>query len=154
MKRSLTRATFSKLTNELKEREETTRREIAGQIRTAKEFGDLSENAAYKDARDAEGKNESRILYLKNILKNAVQLPQNQKRGDRASIGATVKLKRLSDEESVTYRIVDSEEADPINGLISDSAPIGRALLGQKVGAKVEVATPRGKLAFKILSID
>lgn len=153
MARKFTQQTYDKLTHELSDRENVKRREIASRLREAKEFGDLSENAAYKDAREAEQRNETRIVYLKSILKDA-QVIQNTNQITKARLGTTVKVKRLNDNQIVSYTLVDAEEASPGEGLISGTSPVGRALHGKVVGDEAEVETPRGRIKFQIIEIS
>ena len=153
MSRSFTSQTHDKLVKELAERENVTRREIAAQIRAAKEFGDLSENAAYKDAREAEQYNESRIFYLKNILKGAAVIKEPAGGSFRVIMGVTVKIRRVDTGAEVNYTIVDAAEANAAEGLISSTSPVGRSILGKSAGVEVEVETPKGKVNFQIIEI-
>lgn len=152
MTHQLTKSTYDKLVAELADRETKIRREIAEQIREAREFGDLSENAAYKEARDAEIFNETRLEHIKNVLKDAVVVAESAASSrDRVQIGAHVELSREG--RTLKYQIVDTEEANPAQGKISSAAPLGKSLLGKKVGDEVRVEAPRGVMTYKIISV-
>ena len=127
------------------------RSEIADKIKTAREFGDLAENAEYSSAKLEQEQNESRIGEIDHILKN-VELIKGPKRSDKVQLGATVELK--GDKGTKTFTIVGTVEADPSEGKISDESPIGQALLGKKVGEDVEIKTPAATTTFKIVSIS
>ena len=153
MVHKLTKSAFEKLKNELNDRLSKERKKIAEQIREAREFGDLSENAAYKEAQEAELFNESRIDYLENVLKSA-EIIDTRSAGPRSkvSIGATVE--RLRDNKSVTFHIVDTEEADPTKGKLSSASPLGKAIIGHKAGDTVTVKAPRGDSEHIIVKIS
>lgn len=141
---------LEKLTRELEERQSTTRADIAHRIAEAKQLGDLSENAEYAEAREAQGMNEMRIEELKEILKNAVILDTHQK-SKVVMIGSTVTLNCKG--QTRQYTIVGPAESDPINGFISDETPLGAALMGHKKGDEIEVQIPSGKTTCKIVEI-
>ncbi len=124
---------------------------IADRIKTAREFGDLSENAEYSAARQEQERNESRIAELDNILKNA-EVIKKPKKGDSVSVGSCVKLK--SDKgKAKEYQVVGTVEADPLEGKISDESPIGSSLLGKSVGQKIDISTPNETVTYKIIEI-
>jgi transcription elongation factor GreA len=127
------------------------RREVAEAIRSAKEEGDLSENSAYDEAKLNQGFVEGRVQTIEAQLRNAVIIEKNG-RSDKVDLGSrvTVEEEGLGEE---TYRIVGSAEADPLDGKISNESPIGKALLGAKVGDVVKAATPGGQIAFKVIAI-
>ena len=133
----------------------TTRRlEIAEQLKIARAFGDLSENAEYDAAKNEQAKNEYDIIQLENELKNAKVIDETSIDYNTVGIGATVKLNDMVDKaKKHTFQIVGSAEADPLNGRISNESPIGKAVLGHKVGDVVEVVTPGGMLKLKVASI-
>ena len=132
----------------------TARTEIAEQIKTARAFGDLSENAEYDAAKNEQAKNEYDILQLENELKNAKVIDESSIDVTTVGVGATVKLSDMLDKtKKHTFQIVGSAEADPLNGRISNESPIGKAVLGHKVGDVVEVVTPGGMLKLKVTSI-
>ena len=126
------------------------RREIAERIKEAKSLGDLSENAEYQEAKEAQAANEGRIAELEDLIRRAVVI---KKRGglERVWIGSTVDVK--SGMKSRTFTIVGSEESDPDKGFISNESPLGQAFLGKKVNDEVEVETPAGKIKYNILAI-
>ena len=128
----------------------TKRGEIADAIKTARELGDLSENAEYQSARSEQDRNESRIGEIENILLNA-ELIKKPKGDSKVQLGSTVKLKGGG--KSKEFQIVGTVEADPLNGKISDESPIGQALLGKKEGESVEIKTPNDTTTYKIVDI-
>lgn len=142
---------LEKLKNEMNELKTTTRRSIADRIESAKSLGDLSENAEYQEAKDAQSQNEARIAELEDILRDAV-LISSKYRTDVVDIGATVEVEG-AESGRINYTIVGSEEADPANGKISNESPLGSAFLGKKIGDKVEVRIPSGVKVFMIRGI-
>lgn len=126
------------------------RTEIADRIKTAREFGDLAENAEYQTARQDQDKNEIRVSELKNILQN-VEIIKKPRGAAKVQLGSLVKLKNS---KTMQFQVVGTVEADPLNGKISDESPIGRALLGQKVGDIVEIKTPAETAKYKIVEIS
>jgi len=124
---------------------------IAERIKTAREFGDLSENAEYSSARQEQERAETRISEIENILQN-VEVIKKPKGDSKVQIGSSVKMK--SEKGSVkAFQVVGTVEADPMNGKISDESPIGMALLGKKVGELVEIVTPAETTHYKITDI-
>lgn len=129
------------------------RPEVAGQIADAKADGDVSENAGYDEAKNAQAFLEGEILTLRNILSNAVIINQNGHK-DTVDVGCTVTIRDAEYGDEETYIIVGSTEVDPGNGRISFKSPIGRALMGHRKGEQVEVQTPGGGAQFEIVSIS
>jgi len=127
------------------------RADIADKIKTAREFGDLAENAEYQTARQDQEKNESRIAELEHILQS-VEVIAKPKVGDRVQLGSTVTL--TSGKTTKTFHIVGTVEADPIEGKISDESPIGQAVIGKKVGEEVVIKTPAEAISYKISKIS
>jgi transcription elongation factor GreA len=124
---------------------------IAERIKTAREFGDLAENAEYSSARQEQERAETRISEIENILQN-VEVIKKPKGDSKVQIGSSVKMK--SEKGSVkAFQVVGTVEADPMNGKISDESPIGMALLGKKVGELVEIVTPAETTHYKITDI-
>ena len=119
----------------------------------ARSFGDLSENAEYDEARNEQAKNEARIKDLEELLENAVIMDENAIDTGVVSLGSTVKLRFADSDDEVVYSLVGSNEADPLEGKISDQSPIGRALMGKKAGDSVTVTAPAGELHFKVLEV-
>jgi transcription elongation factor GreA len=128
------------------------RGEIADRIKTAREFGDLAENMEYSAARQDQERNESRIAEIEHILAN-VQVIVAPKNDNKVVLGSTIKLEGVNG-SSKQFQVVGTVEADPLNGKISDESPIGRALLGKKVGEDVEIQTPAEKTTYKIAEIS
>lgn len=129
-----------------------TRGEVAERLKEARSFGDLSENAEYDEAKLEQGQMEDRIIELENTIKNAEIIEEDTDSGC-VSLGSTVKLYDKEFEEELEYKIVGSEEADPIKGLISNVSPLGKALLGSQEGQIVVADTPSGKMEFEVLEI-
>jgi transcription elongation factor GreA len=130
------------------------RLEIAEQLKIARAFGDLSENAEYDAAKNEQAKNEYDIVQLENELKNAKVIDESSIDGTTVGVGATVKLADMIDKtRKFTFQIVGSAETDPSNGRISNESPIGKAVLGHKAGDVVEVTTPGGMLKLKVTAI-
>lgn len=123
---------------------------IAERIKTAREFGDLSENAEYTSARQEQERVEGRIAEIENILQN-VEIISKPKGNGSVKLGSLVKLKNGDTKE---FQVVGTVEADPLNGKISDESPIGQALMGKKVGDSVEIKTPAETQVYKIISIS
>lgn len=124
---------------------------IAERIKTAREFGDLNENAEYSSARQEQERVEARIAEIEHILLN-VKLIAKPKGDNKVQLGSTVKLK--STITTKQFQVVGTVEADPLNGKISDESPIGQALMGKKVGDAVEIKTPAETAEYKITDIS
>lgn len=151
MEKYLTSEGLGKLKKELKYLKEAKRREIAERLEKSIAFGDLTENAEYHETKEAQAFLEGRILELEDLINNAVIVP-SEKQKDLAQIGSTILVKTGSDKEK--FKIVGAEEANPLEGKISTESPLGQAILNQSKGAIVEVATPEGKIQYKILKIE
>lgn len=141
---------LTKLNEELKDLKTVKRRELANRIEAAKSLGDLSENAEYHEAKDALGFVEGRILEIEDLLKNAIVVEQ-EVNASNVRVGSTVTV--LVNGKEKTFTIVGSNEADPLTGKISNESPIGRSLLGSKVGDDVEVETPAGTTVYEVKHI-
>jgi transcription elongation factor GreA len=128
------------------------RSEIAQKIADARDYGDLSENAEYAAARDEQGQVESRIAEIEEILQNASLIKDKHKSPEKVVLGVKVDLQSHANKK-VTYTIVGSVEADPLEGRISDESPIGRALMGKKVGESVSIKTPSGEAGYTVTAI-
>ena len=133
---------------------ETRRKEVAQMIAEAKAEGDISENAGYDEAKTAQGFLEGRIRELENLLKNAQLIEDGGRPKNEVSLGRTVIVRENGTDFEETYTIVGSVEADPTRGRISNSSPIGKALLGKRAGQKATVQTPGGEIVFDILKIE
>ena len=153
---SLTLEGKAKLEAELAELKSTKCEEIAEKIKVARSYGDLSENSEYDEAKNEQAIVESRIAKLEATLKNAVIVEDEdtaESDDDKIWLGNTVTVLDVEMEEELTYDIVSSIEADPMNGKISDDSPLGKAILGGKVGDIIEVEAPIGTLQYKILNV-
>jgi transcription elongation factor GreA len=148
----LTAEGIKKLQEELDTLTNIRRPEIARQIAEAKADGDVSENAGYEEAKNVQAFNEGRILTLKNILSNAVVIRENGSK-ETVDVGCKVTIRDVAFGDRETYTIVGSTEVDPMNGRISLKSPIGRALMGHRIGDTVDVQTPNGAVEFEIVSI-
>lgn len=139
-----------KLREELDDLVGVQRKKIAAALKEAKEFGDLSENASWDDAKERQAFIEGRIAEIENILKNAVAIKKGS--SETVAVGSTVHVEL--EEGLQNFQIVGSTEADPEQGKISNESPIGRALLGKKPGDEVEVEVPAGVIVYKIQKIS
>jgi transcription elongation factor GreA len=148
----LTAEGLQKLQEELDYLVNTRRPEVAHQIAEAKADGDISENAGYDEAKNAQAFVEGRVLTVKNLLSNAVVIHENGSK-ETVDLGSTVTIQDGEYGDQETYTIVGSTEVDPGNGRISLKSPIGRALMGHKKGDVVQVQTPAGQAGFKVLKI-
>lgn len=129
-------------------------KEVAELIKEARGFGDLSENSEYDEAKNEQGKLYSRIAELDEILSNYTIIEEQESARDIVHVGNTVVVKDLEFDEQLSYQIVGSQEADPMNGRISEDSPFGRALLGQKAGKEVVVEAPAGNIRYQIVEIQ
>jgi len=129
------------------------RKEITDKIKNALQYGDLSENSEYDEAKNEQAFLEGRILQLENILKNAIIIDENEIDLENVNVGAIVKVKDQEFNEIQELTIVGSTEADPINYKISNESPIGKGLIGKKIGDVVEIPIPDGIIKYKILEI-
>ena len=142
-----------KLEEELEYLKTVKRKEITEKIKVALGYGDLSENSEYDEAKNDQAFTEGRILQLENMLKNAVVVDESELPNDVVSVGTIVKVKDYDFDEEVEYTIVGSTEVNLAENKISNESPIGKALLGAKKGATVEVQAPAGVIKYKIVSI-
>ncbi len=149
----LTPEGYEKLKQEIEYLSTEKRREIAERIRIAREFGDITENAEYDDAKNDQARLEQRIALLEERLRSARVIAAGEVTTDVVSVGVRVKLKDLDANKTVEYHIVGSAEANPTEHKVSNESPVGKAIIGHKKGETVEVAAPRGSLKFKILDI-
>jgi len=148
-----TKAGLEKIERELDDLKSIHRREVNDRIRQAKEFGDLSENAEYEDAKQEQAFIEGRILKLETMIRNARIIDELEYASDEVHLGSTVKVKDIKSGAGHEFGIVGSAEADPANRRISNESPLGHALIGHKKGETVDVATPRGVVKYKIEQI-
>ena len=129
-------------------------KEVADQIKEARSFGDLSENSEYDEAKNEQGKLYSRIGELENVLLHAVILEEGDMPTDQVTIGSTVTVTALSGGMSRSFKIVGSQEADAMHGIISEDSPFGRALLNHREGDTVTVNAPAGEIKYTIDKIE
>ena len=153
IKQMYTKQGYQDLVDELKYLKLTRREEIKEQSAVARGFGDLSENAEYDEARNEQAKVEARIQELEALIENAEIIDESNMDVRAISLGSVVKLFDEDFEEEITYSIVGSNQADPLEQKISDQSPIGRALMGKKAGDRVTVTAPAGELHFKVLEV-
>ena len=149
----LTKEGFQKLQEEIDYLSTERRREVAERIKLAREFGDITENAEYDDAKNEQAMLEARIAKLEERLASARVIEKREISKDVVSVGATVRLRDVDAKQTVEYHIVGSAEANPAEYRLSNESPVGKAIMGRKKGETVEVATPRGSLKYKILEI-
>jgi transcription elongation factor GreA len=129
------------------------RLEVAERIKQAREYGDISENSEYEDAKNEQAFIEGRILVLEKMLRNARVIDEPVGNGGLVTVGRTVVLKDLEYGDELTYTIVGTTEADPSQNRISNESPVGRAIMGQKVGTVVAVDAPDGVIKYEILEV-
>lgn len=153
IKQMYTKQGYQELIDELKHLKLTRREEIKEQIAVARGFGDLSENAEYDEARNEQAKVEARIMELEALIENAEIIDESSMDIRSISLGSVVRLYDEAKGEEITYSIVGSNQADPLERKISDQSPVGRALMGKKAGEQVVVLAPIGELHFKILEV-
>ncbi len=145
---------LKKLEDELQTLKLSSRKEVAQKIKEAREQGDLSENAEYDAAKDEQRDIEARIEEIEKILKNAEVVDEEEVDLDTISIGCRVKILDVEFDEELEYKVVGSTEANSQTGKISNESPVGRAIIGAKIGDEVEVETPVGMLKYRILEIQ
>ncbi len=150
-KNYLTKERYEELKKELDELKLGGRQSVGERLRHAKELGDLSENAEYQAVREEQGLLEKRIADLEDLLENS-SLIDKAGGGEMVKVGSNVDLKK-NGAETVSYTVVGSNEADPTKGLISNASPLGKGLLGKRVGDLVTVSAPKGKMEYTILKI-
>ncbi|MDO8915179.1 MAG: transcription elongation factor GreA [Coriobacteriia bacterium] len=150
---ALTVEGHAKLEEELHYLETTRRREVGERIKEAKEFGDISENSEYDDAKNEQAWVESRIIEVNQILAHATII-SSPKKNDKVSLGSRVELQMTESGDVHRYQIVGSAEADPSNDKISNESPVGQAIIGRRKGDSVTVTVPSGRvLEYTVLSI-
>ena len=143
-----------KLVKELEELKVERRKEIAQKIKEAREQGDLSENAEYDAAKEEQGKIEARITEIEEMLKNVVIIDDSDIDAEKINMGCTVEVYDEEFEEDLTFQIVGATGVSSLEGKISNESPIGKALIGHKVGDVVEVEAPAGVMAYRVLKIE
>ena len=154
IKQMYTKQGYQDLVDELKYLKLTRREEIKEQIAVARGFGDLSENAEYDEARNEQAKVEARIQELEALIENAEIIDESTMDARSISLGSVVKLFDEDFDEEITYSIVGSNQADPLEQKISDQSPIGQALMGKRAGERITVIAPAGEIHFRILEVS
>ncbi|MDD2212651.1 MAG: transcription elongation factor GreA [Clostridia bacterium] len=149
----LTPEGLNKLEQELGILKTVKRREVAERIKQAIEFGDISENSEYEDAKNEQAFIEGRIITLEKMLRNVRVIEHKENNSDIVHIGAKVTLQDLECGDEFVYTLVGSAEADPMNKKISNESPVGKAIIGKKKGDIVEVKVPVGKVKYKIIAV-
>ncbi|WP_406677536.1 transcription elongation factor GreA [Moorella sp. ACPs] len=149
----LTMSGLKKLEEELEYLKSVKRREVAERLKQAIEFGDLSENSEYEDAKNEQAFIEGRILTLEKKLRNARVIDASEVPDDVVSLGSRVTLKDMDAGEELQYEIVGSMEADPSENRISNESPVGKAILGHRIGEIINIQVPAGTLRYQIVNI-
>ena len=149
-KQYLTKDRYELLKKELEALKSSGRLEVAARLKQAKELGDLSENADYQEAREAQSTLERKIREMEEIVRQSVIIEKNAG-GSVVKIGSTVNVKK--GKEEIKYTIVGSNEARPAEGFISNASPIGKAILGKSAGEVAQIETPKGAVKYEILEI-
>ena len=150
----ITKKGYEELEQKLEFLKNVRRKEVAEKIKEARSFGDLSENAEYDEARNEQSLLEGEILTIENQLKNATIVDDEEVDANAVGIGAQIKVIDVEFDEEETFTISGSVEADPIKGIISNESPLGKALMGAKVGDIVDVEAPVGIIQYKVVSIE
>ena len=150
----MSQSRFDELNEELNYLKTTRSDEVAEQIKVARGFGDLSENSEYDEAKNEQGKLYSRIAELEDVLQHAVIVDEANAPSNVVTIGCRVTVADTNGNELPAFKIVGSQEADPMNGIISEESPFGKALLGAKEGQVVTVEAPRGAMNYTLIKIE
>lgn len=154
----LTQSGLEKLERELEELKSVKRKEIAEKIKVALSFGDLSENSEYDEAKNEQAIMEARIADIEVTLKNVKVIDESELSNENIHIGSKVEVRvnnpRTGKTDVYNYKIVGSNEADPLSGNISDESAVGKALLGHGIGDKIEVEVPAGMMEYEVLAIS
>lgn len=154
----LTKEGLGKLEEELEDLKGVKRKEVAEKIKVALSFGDLSENSEYDEAKNEQAIIEARIADIEVMLKNVRVIDESELSGENVHIGSKLELRVANPKTGastvVNYKMVGSNEADPVNGCISDESAVGKALLDRAIGDKVTVEVPAGTMEYEILAIS
>ena len=153
-KQMYTQQGYQELVDELNYLKFEKREKIKNDIAVARSFGDLSENSEYDEARNEQAKNEARIKELEELLENAVILDESNIDTSVISLGSAVKVLNLALNLEISYDLVGSNEANPMEGKISDQSPIGSALIGKREGDEIKVEVPNGTVRMKVLAVS
>lgn len=149
----VTQEGYDKLVAEHEELTAVRRLEVAERLKEAISYGDLSENAEYDAAKNEQAELEERILKLENMIRNSRILDESEITSDRVNLGHTVKVEYMGTGEIETYKIVGSNESDPLSGMISNESAVGRGLIGVGIDEEVEIEIPDGTIRLKVLEI-
>ncbi|MFX3631647.1 MAG: transcription elongation factor GreA [Candidatus Pristimantibacillus sp.] len=149
----LTQDGLRKLEGELETLKSVKRREVAERIKVAIGYGDISENSEYEDAKNEQAFIEGRVITLEKMLRNARIINNDEVVTDSVSIGSIVTVEDLEYGDTTEYAIVGSAESDPLQNKISNESPVGKAILGKKIGTVVDVSVPAGIIQYKIVDI-
>ena len=149
----MTREGYDNLNAELEHLITVVRKENAERLKEAISLGDISENAEYDAAKDAQAETEERISNIEEILRTAIIVDEIDEGDDSVQTGRTVTVKDLNTKETITYRIVGTTEADPLNGKLSNVSLVGQHLMGHHAGDKVEFAVPDGIARYQIVEV-
>ncbi len=151
----VTESGLKALEDELEELKTVRRKDVSDKIRVARSFGDLSENSEYDEAKNEQAIVEARIADLEVMLKNVVILDESEMGTDAVSLGNTVRVLDLDLGDECEFHVVGSTEADPMNNIISDESPVGKSLLGKKIGEMAQAELPNGESTrYEVLSIS
>ena len=150
----VTESSYQKLKEELDFLKNVKRKEAAENVGIARSFGDLSENSEYDEAKNEQAKIEAQIAELEDTIAHAKVIGDHEIQTDMVSVGVAVTVYDMEYDEEVEYLIVSSREVDPLENKISDQSPIGKALIGTKVGDVISVEVPDGIAKFKVLKIE
>lgn len=153
-KNILTYGGLKKLEDELQDLKAVKRKEVAQKIKEAREQGDLSENAEYDAAKDEQRDIEARIEEIEKILKNVEVVDEDEVDLDKVSVGCRVKVLDITYDEEMEFKLVGSTEASSLKGKISNESPVGKALIGAKIGEVVKVETQAGSIDYKVIEIQ
>ena len=153
-KYKMSRERYDSLVEELHYLETVREKEVSELIKEARSFGDLSENSEYDEAKTEQGKLYSKIAEMKVLIENAEIIEKSEMDTDVVNLSSSVKLLDVDENEEIEYKIVGSQEANPMECRISDESPIGRAILGHRVGDTVTVEAPAGEMRFTVLAVS
>lgn len=150
----LTKEGLKKLEDELEQLKSVRRKEVAERIKQAIEFGDISENSEYEDAKNEQAFIEGHIMCLEKTLRNSRLIEDGDIQTDKVSLGSKVLLRDIDTGKEISVIIVSSAESDPKQSKISNESPVGKAIIGQPINAEVEVVVPSGRRVYRIISIE
>ncbi|MBS6447226.1 MAG: transcription elongation factor GreA [Clostridiales bacterium] len=150
----VTESSYQKLKEELDYLKNVKRKEAAENVGIARSFGDLSENSEYDEAKNEQAKIEAQISELEETISHAKVISDHEIQTDMVNVGISVTVYDMDYDEEVEYQIVSSREVDPLENKISDQSPIGKALIGTKVGDIISVEVPDGVAKFKVMKIE